>query len=73
MDELFSVEQVANKLKIHLMTVYKLISSGQLSVVRVPGVGLRVEGKELEEFLLGQNTRRARAKRKRGTSGKPRK
>ena len=72
MDDLFSVEEVANKVKIHLMTVYKLISSGRIRAMRVPGVGLRIEANELERFLY-QNKRRAHAKSMRGTSGRTRK
>lgn len=72
MDELFTIEQVANKLKIHLMTVYKLVSSGRLKAVRMPGVGLRIETKELEKFL-DQSTGRTRVSRRRQSSAKPRK
>lgn len=72
MDECLNVEQVAKKLNIHIMTVYKLISSGRLQAIRMPGIGLRIEAKELKK-LLSQNTRRTRTRSKRRTSAKPRK
>ena len=72
MDELFTVEQVANKLKIHLMTVYKMLSSGRLKAARIPGVGLRIEAKELEK-LFSQNTRGSYVNQGRRTNAKSRK
>jgi len=61
LDELFTVQQVATKLQIHLMTVYKLISSGRLQADRIPGVGLRIEPDALRK-LLSQRRRRTSAK-----------
>ena len=72
MDELLTVKQVSNKLQAHIMSIYRLIRKGKLKAMHVPGVGLRIEVKELEK-LLGQNTGRTRAKPRRGTSAKPRK
>ena len=60
MDELLNVQQIANQLQAHIMSVYKLIREGKLKAIRVPGVGLRVEAKELEK-LLGQTKRGSRA------------
>jgi excisionase family DNA binding protein len=70
LDELLSVKQVADRLQAHIMTIYKLVRVGTLKATRVPGVGLRIEAKELEK-LLGQNTRRSRTKRRRENSARP--
>lgn len=59
-DEFLTVQQIANQLQAHIMSVYKLIREGKLKAIRVPGVGLRVEAKELEK-LLGQTKRESRA------------
>ena len=58
-DEFLIVQQIANQLQAHIMSVYKLIREGKLKAIRVPGGGLRVEAKELEK-LLGQTKRESR-------------
>lgn len=72
MSELLTVKQVADKLQAHIMSIYKLIHSDRLKAMRVPGVGLRIEAKELEK-LLDQNTGRTRGSRRRRSNAKPRK
>ena len=72
MVEILTAKEVAGRLKVHLMTVYRWVSSGRLKASRLPGGGLRIEAKELEK-LLGQNTKRPSAKPRRRTSAKPRK
>ena len=72
MVEILTANEVANRLKVHLMTVYRWISTGRLEASRLPGGGLRIDAKELDK-LLGQNTRKSRVSRRRRTSGKPRK
>ena len=56
MDQLLNVQQVADRLQVHIMSVYKLIREGKLKAIHVPGVGLRVKTEELEK-LLGQTKR----------------
>jgi len=72
MGELLTVKDLAQILRLHPATVYGLISSGSVQASRLPGGSLRIDAKELEK-LLGQNTRRARAKPRRGTSAKSKK
>lgn len=72
MVEILTAKEVADRLKVHLMTVYRWVSSGRLEVSRLPGGGLRIDAKELEK-LLGQNVRRTGTKSRRATSGKPKK
>ncbi len=72
MEEILTANEVADRLKVHLMTVYRWISSGRIPVRRLPGGGVRVEAKELEK-LLGQNTKRTGVSRRRRSSAKPRK
>jgi excisionase family DNA binding protein len=51
MDEVLKPNEVADRLKIHLMTVYRWISSGRLQARRLPGGGLRIDGEEVEKLL----------------------
>ena len=71
MEEILTASEVADRLKVHLMTVYRWISSGRIPVRRLPGGGLRIDAKDVET-LLGQDTRRSRPKSRRRTNGKPR-
>ena len=61
MVEILTAKEVADRLKVHLMTVYRWVSSGRLEVSRLPGGGLRIDAKELEK-LLSQYGRKTRAK-----------
>lgn len=63
MVEILTAKEVADRLKVHLMTVYRWISSVRLEVSRLPGGGLRIEAKELEK-LLSQRRRRTSGKRR---------
>lgn len=51
MVEILTPNEVANRLKVHLMTVYRWISSGRLEASRLPGGGLRIDAKEIEKLL----------------------
>ncbi|MBW3576840.1 MAG: helix-turn-helix domain-containing protein [Actinobacteria bacterium] len=53
MDELLTVAEVADLLRVSTMTVYRLIRSGELPAVRV-GRNYRVRRDELETYLAGQ-------------------
>lgn len=64
MAEILTAKEVAGRLKVHLMTVYRWVSSGRLEVSRLPGGGLRIDAKELDKLL---------SQRRRRTSGKSRK
>ena len=69
MDEVFTVQEVADRLKVHVMSVYKLIGEGTLRATHVPGVGVRVEAKELEK-LLDQNVKKVPTKPRRKSNAK---
>lgn len=51
----YTVEQVAELLKVSPQTVRRLIREGQLKAVRV-GIQLRVKKEELDRFLENQST-----------------
>lgn len=71
-NKFLTVKQVSDRLKVHLMTIYKWISSGTLEAKRLPGGGLRIEAKELEK-LLSENPAKTHTKRRRKADAKPRK
>lgn len=49
-DEYYSIHEVANKLKVAYLTVYRWIQSGKLKTVKA-GKQHRIEKKDLEFFL----------------------
>lgn len=53
MEEWFKVKEVAKRLRVHPMTVYRLIHAGQLCTVRV-GKAYRISGDSLREYLNGK-------------------
>ena len=50
---LLTAAEVADQLRVSTMTIYRLISSGELPAVRV-GRNYRVRAEELETYLQGQ-------------------
>jgi excisionase family DNA binding protein len=50
----YTVEEVANVLRVSPPTVRKLIKEGQLKAVRV-GVQIRIQKEELDRFLKNQS------------------
>jgi excisionase family DNA binding protein len=71
MEEILTPNEVANRLKVHLMTVYRWISSGRLEASRLPGGGLRIDAKEIEK-LLERTARGSRTKTRRKDNAKTR-
>ena len=67
--EILTPKEAADKLKVHLMTVYRWVASGRIKVSRLPGGGLRIDAKELEKLL--DRTRGSRGSRRK-TSAKSR-
>ena len=57
MGEILTVEQVADRLQVNMMTVYEWISQGLLEVIRLPSNALRIEAEELEKFLSENGSR----------------
>lgn len=53
MDELLTVAEVADLLRVSAMTVYRLIRSGELPAVRV-GRNYRVRRRDLDSYLEQQ-------------------
>ena len=65
--EILTANEVANRLKVYLMTVYRWISSGRLEASRLPGGGLRIDAKEVEK-LLDQTARGSRVSRRKNSA-----
>lgn len=53
MDELLTVAEVADMLRVSTMTVYRLIRTGEIPAVRV-GRNYRVRRADLEQYLAEQ-------------------
>ena len=49
-DELLTAQEVADRLKVHINTVYNYINAGKLKVIKMEGL-IRVRTSELERFL----------------------
>ena len=54
---LLTVDEVAERLGVHRITVYRRIARGDIPAVRLGGHGapLRVDADELERWLYGQD------------------
>ena len=55
MEQVYTVEEVAEILRIHPKTVYKLLSSGELNGIKA-GRAWRVHSDALSEYLRPQNS-----------------
>lgn len=51
MTELLTPNEVAKRLKVDRITVYRWIKSGRLQARRLPDGQLRIEAKELDDLL----------------------
>ena len=51
MEVILTVKQVAKRLQVHIVTIYKWISQGLIPAQRLPGGWLRIEAKELDKLL----------------------
>lgn len=54
-DEYYSIQEVADKLKVAYLTVYRWIRSGKLKAVKA-GKQYRIDRKLLNQFLLNKVT-----------------
>jgi len=72
MEEILTANEVANRLKVHLMTVYRWIASGRIPVRRLPGGGVRIDAKALDK-LLSEDTKGTTTKPRRGIIARPKK
>lgn len=54
-DELLTVQQVADRLKIHIKTVYLYINRGAIPAIKLEGL-VRVRASDLEKFLNEHST-----------------
>ena len=65
--ELLTAKTIADRLQVHLMTVYRWIAAGYLEARQLPSGRLRIEAKELDRLLAktkGGTKRCQRVKRK---------
>jgi excisionase family DNA binding protein len=49
-DYLFTVSEVASRMRVSTMTVYRLIKSGQLAAIRV-GKNYRIRASDIDRYL----------------------
>lgn len=56
-DEYYSIQEVADKLKVAYLTVYRWIQSGKLGAVKA-GKQYRVENNELKKFIERKNVKK---------------
>ena len=54
-DELYTSQEVAERLKVHINTVYNYIDSGKLKAIKMEGL-LRIRASDLERFLSNGTT-----------------
>lgn len=52
--KVYTVEQVAEIVQLHRMTIYKYIDQGKLKANKI-GKGWRITQKQLDEFIEGDN------------------
>ena len=55
-DPLLTVSEVAERMRVSNMTVYRLIKSGQLAAIRV-GKNYRLRGHDVEQYLADRAVR----------------
>jgi excisionase family DNA binding protein len=55
-DPLLTVSEVAERMRVSNMTVYRLIKSGQLAAIRV-GKNYRLRGLDVEQYLADRAVR----------------
>jgi len=55
-DPLLTVSEVAERMRVSNMTVYRLIKSGQLAAIRV-GKNYRLRGNDVEQYLADRAVR----------------
>ena len=54
MEELLTVREVANRLKVNVMTIYRRIWNGQIKSIKI-GRLIRIPAKEVERILKKEN------------------
>ena len=52
LDELYTTKKAAEKLHIHINTLYRYIDEGRLKAVRMGGL-LRIKETDLDDFISG--------------------
>ncbi len=55
-DEFYRAEDLAEKLKVHIMTIYRYIKAGRLKAYKI-GKEFRIDKKEFERFLNSVKTK----------------
>lgn len=54
--QFFTAEEVAEMLKVNIMTIYRYIKAGKIKAFKL-GKNFRIEKKELDRFLLSLKTK----------------
>ena len=53
MDQWLTVDEISKQMRVHPMTVYRLIKSGQLTAARM-GRAYRIKREDFDEYLKGR-------------------
>jgi len=56
-DEFYKAEDLARKLKVNIMTIYRYIKAGKLKAYKI-GKEFRIEAKEFKNFLNNHKTQK---------------
>ena len=55
-EEFYTAQEIADKLRVNIMTIYRYIKSGKLNAYKT-GKDFRIEKKEFDRFLLSSKTK----------------
>ena len=55
-DEFYRAEELAKKLRVNIMTIYRYIKAGKLKAYKI-GKEFRIDRKEFEKFLNAMKTK----------------
>lgn len=69
---LYTVQELADYMRVTPMSIYRLIESGELAAKSI-GDSVRFFPEDVEAFLAGAKHRKSKRGRKRGTKGKEKK
>ncbi len=57
MDKLLTCEQVAEKLKVSIFSVYRYVKAGKLKAIKYTARNFRIEEKDLKQFIKKHKTK----------------
>ena len=61
--EYFTPDQVAEMLRVHLMTVYRMIKDGRLGAHKIGTRTLRITRKDIDDFISRSSTGKSKVSR----------